>query len=40
MPPGPYATSGMGLWVARRLSSSIDFAADDSGTTVTMSFKV
>ncbi|PZG41205.1 ATP-binding protein [Spongiactinospora gelatinilytica] len=39
-PPGPYATSGMGLWVARRLSSGIDFATGASGTTVTMSFKV
>ncbi|MDF5755863.1 ATP-binding protein [Spongiactinospora sp. TRM90649] len=39
-PPAPLATSGMGLWVARRLSSRIAFDAGRSGTTVTMSFKV
>jgi serine/threonine-protein kinase RsbW len=39
-PPEPHATSGMGLWVARRLSSTIEFTTGGSGTTVTMRFKV
>jgi anti-sigma regulatory factor (Ser/Thr protein kinase) len=37
-PPGPHATSGMGLWVARMVSSGIDFRTGPGGTTVTMSF--
>ncbi|GAA2914478.1 hypothetical protein GCM10010517_80910 [Streptosporangium fragile] len=39
-PPGPYATSGMGLWVARMVSSDIRFETGASGTFITMSFKV
>ncbi|MFD0885922.1 ATP-binding protein [Streptosporangium algeriense] len=39
-PPGPYATSGMGLWVARMVSSDIRFETGAAGTFITMSFKV
>ncbi|MBB2913022.1 anti-sigma regulatory factor (Ser/Thr protein kinase) [Streptosporangium becharense] len=39
-PPGPYATSGMGLWVARMVSSDIRFTTGASGTSIVMSFKV
>ncbi|GAA4184038.1 hypothetical protein GCM10022252_12300 [Streptosporangium oxazolinicum] len=39
-PPGPHATSGMGLWVARMVSSDITFETGASGTFITMSFKV
>ncbi|WP_433256040.1 ATP-binding protein [Streptosporangium sp. CA-135522] len=39
-PPGPYATSGMGLWVARMISSDIAFETGAAGTFITMSFKV
>ncbi|MFC4060079.1 ATP-binding protein [Planomonospora corallina] len=39
-PPGPYATSGMGLWVARMVSSGIDFRTGPGGTTVTMTFTI
>ncbi|GAA3445971.1 ATP-binding protein [Planomonospora venezuelensis] len=39
-PPAPYATSGMGLWVARMVSSAIDFRTGIDGTVVTMSFTV
>ncbi|MBB5131884.1 anti-sigma regulatory factor (Ser/Thr protein kinase) [Thermocatellispora tengchongensis] len=38
-PPAPNATSGMGLWVARKLASSITFATGSTGTTVTMGFE-
>lgn len=36
--PGPRSTSGMGMWLARRLASDITFRADGGGTTVTMRF--
>ncbi|MFI6318964.1 ATP-binding protein [Nonomuraea sp. NPDC050556] len=36
--PGPRSTSGMGVWLARRLAADIAFAADRGGTTVTMRF--
>ncbi|MEV8631298.1 ATP-binding protein [Streptosporangium sp. NPDC051023] len=39
-PPGPHATSGMGLWVARMVSSDITFETGAAGTFITMSFKV
>lgn len=39
-PPPPYATRGMGLWVARLLSTHISFDTGADGTTVTMGFKV
>ncbi|SDR12845.1 ATP-binding protein [Thermostaphylospora chromogena] len=39
-PPPPHATCGMGLWVARLLSTHISFDTGDDGTTVTMGFKV
>ncbi|MDP9862061.1 MULTISPECIES: ATP-binding protein [Streptosporangium] len=39
-PPAPYATSGMGLWVARMISSDIKFETGAAGTFITMSFKV
>ncbi|MFI6794599.1 ATP-binding protein [Streptosporangium canum] len=39
-PPAPYATSGMGLWVARMISSDITFETGAAGTFITMSFKV
>ena len=39
-PPGPYATSGMGLWVARMVSSAITFETGAAGTFITMSFKI
>ncbi|WP_307845353.1 ATP-binding protein [Planomonospora sp. ID67723] len=39
-PPAAYATSGMGLWVARMVSSAIDFKTGLDGTVVTMSFAV
>jgi anti-sigma regulatory factor (Ser/Thr protein kinase) len=39
-PPAAQATSGMGLWVARRLASSIVFDTGPAGTTVTMGFEV
>ncbi|GII05401.1 ATP-binding protein [Planobispora takensis] len=38
--PGPYATSGMGLWVARLVSSRIDFETGPEGTVVTMAFAI
>ncbi|MER7209035.1 ATP-binding protein [Streptosporangium sp. NPDC000239] len=38
--PAPYATSGMGLWVARMVSSDIKFETGAAGTFITMSFKV
>ncbi|MFC7643270.1 ATP-binding protein [Streptosporangium lutulentum] len=39
-PPAPYATSGMGLWVARMVSSDITFETGTAGTSITMSFKI
>ncbi|MCG5212581.1 ATP-binding protein [Streptosporangium soli] len=39
-PPAAHATSGMGLWVARRLATSITFTTGPRGTTVTMGFEV
>ncbi|GAA3085030.1 ATP-binding protein [Streptosporangium carneum] len=39
-PPAPHATSGMGLWVARMVSSDIRFETGAAGTFITMSFKV
>ncbi|GAA3032157.1 hypothetical protein GCM10017559_69190 [Streptosporangium longisporum] len=39
-PPGPHATSGMGLWVARMVSSDIKFETGASGTFITMTFKI
>ncbi|GHH69176.1 hypothetical protein GCM10017673_19240 [Streptosporangium violaceochromogenes] len=39
-PPGPHATSGMGLWVARMVSSGITFETGVTGTVITMSFLV
>lgn len=36
--PGPYATSGMGLWVARLLATEISFRSGAEGSTVTMRF--
>ncbi len=39
-PPGPHATSGMGLWVARMVSSDIKFETGAAGTFITMSFNV
>ncbi len=39
-PPAPHATSGMGLWVARMVSSDIKFETGAAGTFITMSFKV
>jgi serine/threonine-protein kinase RsbW len=39
-PPAPHATSGMGLWVARMVSSDITFETGASGTFITMFFKV
>lgn len=36
--PGPRATSGMGLWVARRLAADLSFATGVTGSTVTMRF--
>ncbi|MEU7002714.1 ATP-binding protein [Nonomuraea sp. NPDC046570] len=38
--PGPYATSGMGLWVARVLAADIVFRTSEDGSTVTMRFTV
>jgi serine/threonine-protein kinase RsbW len=38
--PGPVATRGMGLWVARTLAAEITFDTGDKGTTVTMRFLV
>jgi serine/threonine-protein kinase RsbW len=38
-PPAPYATSGMGLWVARMVSSDITFETGAAGTFITMFFK-
>ncbi|MBX6169798.1 MAG: ATP-binding protein [Thermobispora bispora] len=37
-PPPEYATSGMGLWVARLLSNDIRVTTGPRGTTVTMRF--
>ena len=37
-PPRENATSGMGLWVARRLSESLHVSAGTEGTTVLMRF--
>ncbi|WP_326821696.1 ATP-binding protein [Streptosporangium sp. NBC_01756] len=39
-PPAPYATSGMGLWVARMISSDITVETGAAGTFITMFFKV
>jgi serine/threonine-protein kinase RsbW len=39
-PPPENATSGMGLWVARRLSEDIRVRTGDDGTTVSMRFAV
>ncbi|MFJ2030135.1 ATP-binding protein [Streptosporangium sp. NPDC087985] len=39
-PPEPYATSGMGLWVARMASSDITVETGVAGTFITMFFKV
>ncbi|WP_167530293.1 ATP-binding protein [Microbispora hainanensis] len=39
-PPPEDATSGMGLWVARMLSSDLHVTTGPSGTTVTMRFLV
>ncbi|MFC0860765.1 ATP-binding protein [Sphaerimonospora cavernae] len=39
-PPPENATSGMGLWVARRLSRDIAVETGSGGTTVTMRFPV
>ncbi|WP_068922845.1 ATP-binding protein [Planobispora rosea] len=39
-PPAPYATSGMGLWVARMVSSDIAFRTGPEGTVITMRFAV
>lgn len=39
-PPAPFATSGMGLWVARMVSSDIRFETGAAGTFITMFFKV
>lgn len=36
--PGPYATSGMGLWVARLLATEISFTSGSEGSAVTMRF--
>ncbi|MEU7899658.1 ATP-binding protein [Nonomuraea sp. NPDC049152] len=38
-PPPPDATSGMGLWVARRLAQWIGFRTGREGSTVTMRFR-
>ncbi|GAA0384743.1 hypothetical protein GCM10009530_39510 [Microbispora corallina] len=37
-PPPENATSGMGLWVARLLSTDLQVSTEPSGTTVTMRF--
>jgi anti-sigma regulatory factor (Ser/Thr protein kinase) len=39
-PPPDYATSGMGLWVARLLADTIRFETGPAGTTITMSFRL
>jgi serine/threonine-protein kinase RsbW len=39
-PPSEHAISGMGLWVARRLSEDIWVRTGDDGTTVSMRFAV
>ncbi|MBO3753038.1 ATP-binding protein [Streptosporangiaceae bacterium NEAU-GS5] len=39
-PPAANATSGMGLWVARRLSETLGVVTGVSGTTVTMRFRI
>ncbi|MFI6484731.1 ATP-binding protein [Nonomuraea sp. NPDC050663] len=36
--PGPYATNGMGLWVARLLATEISFTSGSEGSAVTMRF--
>ncbi|MEU4550238.1 ATP-binding protein [Nonomuraea dietziae] len=36
--PTPYATHGMGLWVARKLTNGITFRTGHEGSTVTMRF--
>ncbi|MFF5212524.1 ATP-binding protein [Streptosporangium sp. NPDC000396] len=40
VPPASHATSGMGLWVARMVSSGLEFETGAAGTFITMSFKV
>lgn len=40
VPPAENATSGMGLWVARRLSESLHVVTGGEGTTVTMQFRI
>ncbi|MEU0516431.1 ATP-binding protein [Streptosporangium sp. NPDC006007] len=40
LPPGPHATSGMGLWVARTVSSDLTIETGAAGTFITMSFKI
>jgi anti-sigma regulatory factor (Ser/Thr protein kinase) len=39
-PPAENATSGMGLWVARRLSETLNVVTGGDGTTVTMQFRI
>ena len=39
-PPAENATSGMGLWVARKLSETLGVVTGVEGTTVTMRFRI